>query len=203
MAQAICCAFAVGLPVHDDCTRTGKDGDRILLPMSMFAGLRVPRIAAACVALFQMASGFAAQPSGDQRLTLVFARWTPGTSTLAIEDLRSTPMLLKSDVDLLRSNDVRGQVNVISGAVVGTGPSARAIVLLSHPPSQSVTLNQPHAAALLYLQDQENFRHYPANVTFADRTIELNTIDPARKMVRYSVELISGARQGGTAVFWR
>jgi hypothetical protein len=141
--------------------------------------------------------------SEDQQLTAIFGRWTPSSAQLAIEDLRTVPMLTEADRDLLRRAGVTGIVSVTSAGIHGNGAPAKAIVLLRAPLSQPVALLQPRGTAVVYMQSGDGIVTYPPDASFMERKIELRPDRSPSPSVSYAVELVSGARQGGSAVFWR
>ena len=139
----------------------------------------------------------------DQRLTVVFARWAPSSAPLTVNDLRANPMLSQEDIKLLREAGAQGQVSVTGWGIFGVGVPAKAIVLLSSLPGQPIILKQPRGATLVYLQQRDGFMSYPKDGLFVERKIELRPDQARGPIVYYAVEVANGARQGGTAVFWR
>jgi hypothetical protein len=134
---------------------------------------------------------------------VIFCRWTRSSMPLRVEDLRANPMLTDEDVKLLGTAGIRGHLNVTGAGIHGSGAQARAIVLLNTPLEKPTILKQPHATSVVYVQEKEAFVSYPPNTNFIERGIELRPDRAPGPIVYYMVELVSGARQGGTAVFWR
>jgi hypothetical protein len=137
--------------------------------------------------------------SGEQRLELVFVHWLPGDTPLSAA-------LAPLDVDdhlrgELDRRGLTGMIEVEYGRHVHGhhGAQARAIILMRHAEFRRVWLPQPDAATILYVQEDDGWRRYPAEAPTLPRAIRL---DPDDRQTSYEAVAADGSRRGGSAFYW-
>jgi hypothetical protein len=137
--------------------------------------------------------------SGEQRLELVFVRWIPGDSPLS-------GALAPLDVDdglrhELDRRGLTGTIEVESGrhGHGQYGGQARAIILMRHAEFRRVWLPQPDATTILYVQEDDGWRRYPADAATLPRAIRL---EPGDRQTSYEVVAADGSRSGAGAFHW-
>src|SRR4029077_20576083 len=101
--------------------------------------------------------------SGDQHLTAIFGTWTPSGGALQVTDLGLRSLLVPSDRDLLMQSIDEGRVVITGGSASNRveSPLARMIVLFTGALAHAVTLPQPDAVNILYVQNGNEFKRYP------------------------------------------
>jgi hypothetical protein len=97
----------------------------------------------------------------DQHLTVTFARFTPTSSGMVVEDPRG--LASKDEKNLLRQTDLSGRVRIEGAHAANTvqSPLARVLVVASGPIRSRVRLHQPDRTAVVYIQTPEGFRMFP------------------------------------------
>jgi len=136
----------------------------------------------------------------DQHLTLVYGR-IHSTSGSTVDDSRE--LLLPGEKELLTRAGIGGSVELIGGHAANTAqqPRARILVLLRRPVDRVYRLLQPDATTVLYVQEDDAFRRFPADAkVLSDRAVELFPAEGNE--TRYWVEHAGGARSGGSGVQW-
>jgi hypothetical protein len=142
--------------------------------------------------------------SGDQHLTVFFFRHYPGDTDLEISDPfaeMDLPMdgfekLDETDLALLRQTGLRGKLESLgpSGSNSTTWPRARALIILTAPITQEISLPQPKHRSIVYVQNNGEFRRIPATAPTFERQIRIRREPDG---THYSVEQSNGAQSGG------
>jgi TonB family protein len=157
----------------------------------------------AALALTLLASiAGAGQPASaqqDQHLTLIFGVWKPGTTPLQIEDFGLKNLLTDEDRALITKSVNGGAIKIAGGSSSNpaglVSPRARMIVLFTGTLQQIVRLQQPDAAAALYVQRGQTFERFPPAAPLVNRAVEFVPHDQSN--VRYFAERVGGG-SGGT-----
>jgi len=135
---------------------------------------------------------------GEQRLEVVFVRWSPSGAPLsrALAHL-SIDKPLGDEIDRLGHT---GELEVVNTFNAGRfGRPARALVLIRHPTYRPVYLPQPDGTTMIYVQDTDRWRWYPSTAPTLPRTIRLT---PGDRQTLVDVVRADGAREGSTAIVW-
>jgi hypothetical protein len=137
----------------------------------------------------------------DQHLTLVYGRIRPTTAGPSVDDSRE--LLISGETDLLARAKIDGSVEVVGGHAANTTqhPRARILVLLRRPVDRVYRLLQPDATTVLYIQEDNGFRRFPADAKIlSDRAVEF--YPAGTNETDYWVEHAGGARSGGSGLQW-
>lgn len=134
-------------------------------------------------------------------------RWIPITSPLVIEQPKQIPgfpdmTLSPADIQQIKDTGISGTVSVYSAnGKYGRGKHSRAILIMQEPVRGPVTLKEPDATSVIYIQDGPRWRKFPANAPTLNRAIRIapQWDDPRQSSVM--VELSTGAMQGFN-VWW-
>lgn len=161
-------------------------------------------IAAICLLAVVGTKPFFIWLSHDQRLYVLNLKLTPSpTSELVMDEFtRENYDLTADDINQLKSLGLRGHIEGYSGGYYGEGKPSRAIIVMQHQLKSSVELPQPDGVNVIYVQDGDEWRMYPANAPTLKRTIRLEIPDDNKDVTHYWVEHASGARSGGQAFSW-
>jgi hypothetical protein len=160
--------------------------------------------------LFGSAFGATAS-AGDQQhdLDVIFLRWVPGTSPLALDpSLRGEPVLTAEEQKLLRQElDDVGSVVVTEMCRVGDGPERRRLlVVLRSPVEKEVPLRQlgPDDKDARYIQGPvlgKAWNVFPWSGSRDERVrLSPDPADPRRTL--YAIDLVGGGQKSGVAVVW-
>jgi hypothetical protein len=94
-----------------------------------------------------------------QSLEVVIERLVPGP-----EEIGPDSGLTKEDVAILNSLGLKGKLHGGIQSYSGSGEkSARALIVIRGPLTSKVTLLQPKATNVVYVQDGSTFRMYPSD----------------------------------------
>lgn len=142
--------------------------------------------------------------SHDQRLYVLNLKLTPVlASELVIEkSTRENYDLTANDINQLESLGLRGYLEGYSGGYYGEGKPSRAIIVMQHQLNSPVELPQPDGVNVIYIQEGDEWRMYPANAPTLKRKIRLEIPDNNKGVTHYWVEHPNGARSGGQAFSW-
>jgi hypothetical protein len=157
------------------------------------------RSAALCLALQLIAqSQSAAQTSPAERkqdVVLIFGVWTPSVGPLQVVDFSLRDLLVASDKVLLDRSLSGGNIVITGGDSSGNtvGSPRRMIILFTGPLSHGVRLAQPEVSSVLYVQDGDMFKPYPAGARLMDQVVEFTPDADRSNLLRY----LSG-RNGGS-----
>ena len=139
----------------------------------------------------------------DQRLELVFVKWDEQPQDLALDEESGIRVALRDEeLDRLRSVGLRGRLTVVSTSTQGSGPASRMVVVMKAQPTSPVTLRQPDKAAVIYVQNGDQWTRYPSDVPVLARTVELSTSPDSPHHTVFMAQLASGAGSGGIAAIW-
>jgi hypothetical protein len=137
----------------------------------------------------------------DQHLTLVYGRIRPTIAVPPVDDSRE--LLISGEKELLARAKIGGSVEIVGGHASNTTeqPRARILVLLRRPVDRVYRLLQPDATTVLYIQEENGFRRFPADAkVLSDRAVEFYPAGATE--TRYWVEGAGGARSGGSGLQW-
>ena len=146
---------------------------------------------------------FAYHPVGnvvrdDQELEVLKFSWQPGDSLRFEYMIIGDERVNESDSTALAKAGVRGTLTLVGIAIHGSGPRAKAIIVLRQPVKSTITLQQPDRSTIAYVQTEQNsFRVYPPDAKTLQRVIELSP-SSGHSGTDIMVELASGAMQGGS-----
>ena len=162
-------------------------------------------IAAICLSAVVGTKPFFIWLSHEQRLYVLNLKLTPvPTSELVIDErTRKTYDLTADDINQLRSLGLRGNLEGYSGGYYGQGAFSRAIIVMQHQLKSPIELPQPNGVNVIYVQDGDEWRMYPANAPTLKRTIRLEVPDNDKDVTHYWVEHANRARSGGQAFYWQ
>jgi len=144
---------------------------------------------------------------GEPPLMLVYGTWRSGPAPLQVEDMRGRSLLDPTD-SLLLDSLPGGRIVIAGGngnfspyASVAQFPHARMIVLFTGPLAHASRLPLPDSSGVLYVQEGDAFRRYPANAPLLTRVAEFTPPEsPAAPYLHLWVEHAMGGRSGGAAV---
>lgn len=126
-----------------------------------------------CVGAVQQVYGRAALALANEPLPrLIFARWEPGDEPLRAESDGPNLELTSQEIQELRDAGLTGVVHSLGGEG-GAVPSARFVVIMSRPVTETVDLPKAKTGNILYLQTQQGWRKFPAAAPTVRRTLRL------------------------------
>ena len=139
--------------------------------------------------------------TGDQQVTVMFARLEPGGIGLVIED--DLELLSEELKALAEGSGIRGLLRIQGGSVEGSGPLSSALVIMETQIGSPVELALPDRSMVVYVQQGSDWLRFPADTPTLSRRILLHPesgIDWNTTV--YAVELATGGLSGGDAVSW-
>ena len=137
----------------------------------------------------------------DQHLEVVFVRWRQGPEPLSVEGSRATQLTAEERAQLDAAG-LTGRLTVGGGGTFGRGRHSRAVIVMHSQVDSPVDLLQPDATKVIYIQDGKGWRMHPPDAPTLERTIRLQVATHTTAHTLYAVELVNGARSGGTAFVW-
>jgi len=151
--------------------------------------LRWFAIAGATVSLL-MAIVYPMIPDRDaQSLEVLVIRLVPGPEELASENTG----LNTTELVLLRSVGLRGRLHYGIQSFTGAGgKQARAIVVVTSPISAKVTLKEPKATSVIYIQEHENWDMYPTSAPTLRKTIVLKNAEGEYEGLTVAIDPVIG-----------
>jgi hypothetical protein len=173
--------------------RPGSDWRRLVLETGSYLA-----VATAALFVYQPA---VVHLRHDQHLTLVYGRIQPTTAGHPVDDPRE--LLISGEKELLDRATIDGSVEIVGAHAANTTqqPRARMLVLLRRPIHRVYRLLQPDATTVLYIQEENEFRRFPADAkVLSDRAVEF--YPAGADETRYWVEHAGGARSGGSGLRW-
>ena len=139
----------------------------------------------------------------DQRLEVVFVKWNELPQDLALDAEGGVRVPLSGEeLSQLRSAGLRGTLTVVGTSTQGSGPNARMVIVMKAQPTSPVILQQPNQAAIIYVQNSDDWNRYPGDAPVLSRTVDLSTPPEFPTQTHYWVQLASGGRSGGMATRW-
>jgi len=119
-----------------------------------------------------------------------------------MDEFRPYARLSAADIEQVKEAGVTGRAVTFSFGNYGNGSKqSRAIIVIQSPVTAPVELPEPDATTIVYVQNAERWRLYPASAPTLKRTIRIEPWRDDAKQSSVMVELASGARQGFN-VWW-
>lgn len=137
----------------------------------------------------------------DQHLEVVFVKWKPGPEPLSVEGSWEN-WLTADERAQLHAAGLTGRLIVVGGGTFGRGRQSKAVIVMHQQLDSPVDLLQPDGSMVIYVQDGQNWRMLPSDAPTLERTIHLEVSTHTTTHSLYGVELVNGARSGGTAFEW-
>lgn len=131
----------------------------------------------------------------DQELDLLVLKRVGSSLPLTIGQLLNGP-LPASELQLLDSAGVTGLLEEAGASRTGSGPRARAILVVQDPLTEAVRLLQPDATTIVYVQDGLNWTRFPKDAPTLSRFIEISPLAGVPPQNMILVQLANGASQG-------
>jgi len=137
--------------------------------------------------------------SDSQQVQVIGIRWSPGPEPLSVLG----ESLTAADVEQLKAIGLSGKVEFASSSLFGEGKYRRILIVITNPINELVTLPQPDANQVVYVQTQQGWKTYPPNAPVLSRSIHLtpDPRDPGR-VTRFTVEIANGTRKEGLLATW-
>lgn len=141
----------------------------------------------------------------DQELRLVFLKMGSLDSTASAGSVRpgvAGDYLSGEEESLIQLSGISGDLEFRGTSRHGTGAHAGAVIIMRQRLTESVDLPQPDGVTVLYVQERDGWRLFPADAPMLTRSIRLEPSATVHSHTMYYVELIGGRRQGGLAAQW-
>ena len=124
----------------------------------------------------------------------------PGSDELHIEniDLWKRFMLSEQDYDRLKSLGLKGRLKVVGCTCLGDTPEkARALLVMQRQIREPIDLPQPDMCEVIYLQEGDSWRKFPAEAPVLRRRIRLNIDSEDENCTYVFTEAYYGSVAGG------
>jgi len=130
-----------------------------------------------------------------QSLEVQVMRLVAGPEQLTVENTGLTT----SEIGILRSIGLHGKLlGGIQSFSGGGNKQARALIIVSSPLSAKVTLREPRAISVVYVQEGDSWNMYPANAPTLRKTITLTNAAGEYEGLSVAIEPIIGTAHSFT-----
>jgi hypothetical protein len=114
----------------------------------------------------------------DPPLDLVFVKWTPAEGEVREEPNGkfdpTFPALKDNEIQELRSAGLTGILTVHGSQTTFVGPKrSRVVLIMSRGSRDTIDLPKPASGDMIYLQTEEEWKHFPPSTPVLSRTIRL------------------------------
>lgn len=149
-----------------------------------------------------LVSSFVASPPNLQKereVELIRAKWQPSSDPLSFTGL--TEEFRRDEVDFLKTLDLTGRIRIfassLEGAEVGRKRQrVRVVIVMYRPIDEPVDLFIPAEGSLMYVQTEQGWKTYPANVSTLPQALHLIVSEDDPEKTEYWMEVPGGVSSG-------